>query len=118
MLADPLYSSAYQIGDSGGIGDLNISGNGNVYPSVLMSGSHDVLCGNIRNQSLKWIWNNANPLKELRNIQLSKIGGPCVDCHIRDLCGAGSRARALSLTGSIYGLDYWCPVIAKNLKEI
>ncbi|WP_319939623.1 radical SAM/SPASM domain-containing protein [Xenorhabdus littoralis] len=116
-LTDPVYSSEYQVGDASGIGDLNISGNGKVYPSVLMSGNHDVLCGNIREQSLKEIWYNSYTLKKLRNIRLSEIGGPCLDCHIRDLCGAGSRSRALSITGSIYGLDHWCPVIAETYRR-
>lgn len=113
-LTDPVFASEYQMADASGVGDLNISGNGNVYPSVLMSGNHDVLCGNIREQSLKEIWYNASALKKLRQIRLSDIGGPCLTCHIRDLCGAGSRSRALSLTGSLYGPDAWCPVISEN----
>jgi radical SAM protein with 4Fe4S-binding SPASM domain len=113
-LSDPVFSSKHQTGDASGIGDLNISSNGNVYPSVLMAGNSDVLCGNIREQSLYDIWYSSGTLKKLRNMELSEIGSPCINCPIRDLCGAGSRSRALSLTGSLYGLDKWCPIIKEK----
>ncbi|PHM45231.1 radical SAM/SPASM domain-containing protein [Xenorhabdus miraniensis] len=116
-LTDPVYSSVYQTGDASGIGDLNISGNGMVYPSVLMSGNHDVLCGNVRENSLKEIWYQSPVLKKIRDIRLSEIGGPCLNCDIRELCGAGSRARALSVTGNVAGLDYWCPVISEEYRR-
>ncbi|KAA1192133.1 radical SAM/SPASM domain-containing protein [Photorhabdus heterorhabditis] len=115
-LTDPVYSSEHQTGDASGIGDLNISSNGMVYPSVLMAGNQKVLCGNIREHSLQDIWYNSPVLKKLRKLRLSEIGAPCMECHIRDLCGAGSRARALSVTGKISGLDYWCPVIAEKYR--
>ncbi|EFP6323309.1 radical SAM protein [Salmonella enterica] len=113
-LTDPVYSSEYQTGDASGIGDLNISSNGMVYPSVLMSGNQSVLCGNIRTESLQDIWYTSPVLKKIREISLSEIGAPCTECQIRELCGAGSRARALSVTGKISGLDYWCPVITEK----
>lgn len=116
-LTDPVYASEYELGDASGIADLNIHGNGDVYPSVLMSGNNDVLCGNIRHQSLRDIWYKSTHLKKLRSIRLAEIGEPCLTCQVRELCGAGSRSRALSLTGSIYGLDYWCPIISASLRK-
>lgn len=116
-LTDPVYSSEHQTGDASGIGDLNISSNGMVYPSVLMSGNQNVLCGNIRKDALQDIWYTSPVLKKIREIRLSDIGAPCTKCQIRELCGGGSRARALSGTGKISGLDHWCPVIAKNMRR-
>ncbi|SFU55310.1 radical SAM additional 4Fe4S-binding SPASM domain-containing protein [Xenorhabdus koppenhoeferi] len=113
-LTDPMYSSVYQTADPSGVGDLNISGNGMVYPSVLMSRNDTVLCGNLREHSLTDIWYNAAALKKLRNIKISDIGSPCTTCEIGELCGAGSRSRALSITGNLKGLDLWCPIIAEK----
>lgn len=111
-LMDPVYSSKYQTGDASGIGDLNISSNGIVYPSVLMAGNNKVVCGDIRKNSLQDIWFNSPILKKMRKIKISEIGSPCTECKIRKLCGGGSRARALSITGMISGLDSWCPIIS------
>lgn len=116
-LTDSVYSSQYQTGDASGIGDLNISSNGMVYPSVLMSGNNKVLCGNIRSDSLQSIWYTSRVLNEIREISISDIGAPCTECTIRELCGGGSRARALSVTGKVSGLDQWCPVVMKNKRR-
>lgn len=116
-LTDPVFSAEYQLADASGIGDLNISSNGMVYPSVLMSGNQRVLCGNIREQSLSEIWYSSPVLNQLRDQRLSDIGLPCSDCQIRTLCGAGSRARALSISGHISGLDHWCPIIDEKYRR-
>ena len=77
-----------------------------------MAGNNKVFCGYIRKNSLQDIWFNSPILKKMSKIKISEIGSPCTECKIRKLCGGGSRARALSITGMISGLDSWCPIIS------
>ncbi|MDE1482045.1 radical SAM protein [Xenorhabdus bovienii] len=112
-LMDSMYSSNYQTADASGIGDLNISGNGLVYPSVLMSRNNRVLCGDLRKNTINEIWYNSSTLKKIRKIQISDIGYPCNTCEISKLCGGGSRSRALAITNDLKGLDFWCPIVSE-----
>lgn len=66
-----------------GAGDfaLNINPYGEVYPcnALLIS------CGNIRNQSIKEIWENSEELKRIRNFKMNQIEG-CENCKIKNKC--------------------------------
>lgn len=60
---------------------LNINPYGEVFPcnALLMP------CGNIRNQSIKEIWDNSDTLKKIRFFTMDKIKG-CENCHMKTKC--------------------------------
>jgi radical SAM protein with 4Fe4S-binding SPASM domain len=115
-LRESTYAGRHEIGDASGIADLNISGNGDVFASVLMGGQKRAFCGNLRTKTLKEIWWTARPLACLRSTSLADIGGPCPSCSIAGLCGAGSRARALHRFDDLRGMDPSCPRVARYLE--
>jgi len=69
-----------------------ISHTGDVQPC----GYFDVKCGNVRQMSLREIWENAPLFRQLRD--LSAYQGKCGFCEFRQVCG-GCRARAYEATG-------------------
>lgn len=111
-LREPWYARTGSIGDPSGIVDLNIVGNGDVFPITLMSGSPAARCGNITRQPLHEIWNTAPVLARLRGMRTADLPGPCRACDLLAQCGGGSRARALISSGSLTGPDLACPRLA------
>jgi radical SAM protein with 4Fe4S-binding SPASM domain len=54
------------------------------------------VAGNVREMSLKEIYNESKIFKDLKDPE--KLKGKCGRCEYRRICG-GSRARAFALTG-------------------
>ena len=71
----------------------------------------DVVCGNVREKSLKDIWNNSEILQELRDRE--SFDGTCGICEFREICG-GCRARAYEINGSYTGEEPFCSYVPKN----
>ncbi|MCL6471916.1 MAG: radical SAM protein [Firmicutes bacterium] len=67
--------------------------------------------GNLREQSLKNIWENSELFKELRN--LGEYKGKCGECKYITVCG-GCRARAYSIHGDYLREDSFCSYIPKK----
>lgn len=103
------YGSSGHIGDPSGIADLNIVGNGDVYPITLMSGTPSARCGTIIEQPLGEIWRSSATLWRLRDLRVGDLPVGCQTCEIGQVCGGGSRARALIHTGDFAGPDIACP---------
>lgn len=110
-LREAAYSSRVVIGDPAGVAELCVDADGTVYPSVLLGGVSDVACGNVRLAALDEIWRTSAVLVGMRSLQLAGLASNCRSCPARRLCGGGSRARALSLTGHLSGADTVCPII-------
>lgn len=74
---------------------------GNVRPcySVFMN------AGNIRNQSLKEIWNGSF-LRNVRNME-ANLKGKCGSCDQNDKC-YGCRCRTFAMTGDVFASDPAC----------
>lgn len=108
------YARQRSIGDVAGVTELCISGDGSVYPSVLMMGEDKMLCGSLRDQSLVELWQKAEPLTRLRRLSLHDISDHCVSCDLAAVCGAGSRSRALAEYGSIEAPDSACPLLTRS----
>ena len=64
----------------------------------------DASVGNIRQQSLLEIWDQAPQFQLLRHPTLA---GKCGTCEYRRLCG-GCRARPVAMGGDILDADPWC----------
>lgn len=74
--------------------------NGDIQPCVFIP----IKIGNIREQTLKDIWQNSPVLEKMRNRE--KFEG-CGECEHRYICG-GCRARAYGYFGDVAGPDPGC----------
>jgi radical SAM protein with 4Fe4S-binding SPASM domain len=75
-----------------GDGEISISENGDVYPCQLLHLPR-FKAGNIRDQSLKSIYETSEALNSCRKLTVLEISG-CKKCEIRFICGGACRARA------------------------
>lgn len=96
-----------------------ISPDGSIYPCMLTK-FEPLKLGNVRETTLKEIWQNSPLLKELFACSVYKLE-PCKTCEYRLFCGGGCRGGAFSYYGTIYKNDpYTCGatrLIVKELKE-
>lgn len=71
---------------------IYISSDGTVYPCSNLSRS-ELRAGNIRNRSLKEIWEDSPVLVKIRNINPSVSDHQCVDCEFNNRCHGGCLAE-------------------------
>ncbi|MBS1803571.1 MAG: TIGR04053 family radical SAM/SPASM domain-containing protein [Acidobacteria bacterium] len=90
-----------------GKGFLFVSHVGNVYPSGFLP----IHAGNIREDSLANIYQNAPIFKALRDT--SRLERKCGACEYKEICG-GSRARAYAITGDPLSQEPCCIYQPKN----
>ena len=98
-LKDGLY------GCSAGRSTISIDVNGNVYPCSFLN-YKELICGNIKENSLLKIWKESNILNDFRNI--NELDGKCKNCEYKFNCQGGCRASAYAKTKSIRGEDPTC----------
>ena len=84
-----------------GTGVAFISFQGEVYPC----GYLPVLAGNLHQQSLAEIWENAPVFQQLRDT--GNLKGKCGYCEFRNIC-MGCRARAFAATGDFLDEEPFC----------
>ena len=82
-------------------GYLVVRANGELNPCMLLQ----VNLGNVKERSIKRIWQESPVLAQLRSRELLK--GECGRCSYRDVC-AGCRGRAYAETGDILASDPGC----------
>lgn len=82
-------------------GYLVIRNNGEVNPCIFLQ----VNVGNVKEKSVKEIWQGSPILVQLRSRELLK--GECGRCRYRDIC-AGCRGRAYAETGDMLASDSGC----------
>lgn len=92
---------------------------GDVYPCMLTK-FESLKLGNLRETTLRDIWQHSSLLKELFDCSVYKLE-PCKTCEYRLYCGGGCRGAAFAYHGTIYKNDpYTCGatrLIVKELKE-
>ena len=93
-----------------GYGIIFVAYNGDVYPSGFLP----YKVGNVREKSLKEIYQNSEALKKIRNPKNFKP--PCGTCEFNVICG-GSRARAYAYFGDPFGPDPACPLPELNIPR-
>ncbi len=92
-----------RVGSTGaGNGFVFVSHTGDVYPSGFLPLS----VGNVQEQSLPALYQDAELMSELRD--RDSFDGPCGNCPMTAECG-GSRSRAYAVTNSPFGSDPLCP---------
>ncbi|HEX75938.1 MAG TPA: radical SAM protein [Dehalococcoidia bacterium] len=90
-------------------GYIVIRANGEINPCMLLQ----INLGNVRQQSLRQIWDESSTLNQLRSRKFLK--GECGRCDYKTTC-SGCRGRAYEQTGDMLAADPACwlaPVIAR-----
>ena len=64
--------------------------------------------GNIRNQSLREIWENPDNFNWNRNMRKESLGGFCKNCRFGDRCLGGCANSKLTTGGSVYAENQYC----------
>jgi radical SAM protein with 4Fe4S-binding SPASM domain len=92
-------------GCAAGIGVLGIEANGDIKgcPS-LPSGPY--VGGNVRDRSLREIWEQADELRFARERGTSELWGHCKDCYYASLCRAGCSWTSHTLLGRRGNMPY------------
>lgn len=73
---------------------LGIEANGDVAPCDGFFPFKEMIVGNVREKSIKEIWEESPVMKELRAIQPSDLKGVCAKCKYLEYCAGGCRAAA------------------------
>jgi len=94
---------------------LGIQSNGNVKGCLALSDKF--VEGNIRERSIKEIWNDPNTFAYNRNFKISDLGENCKDCKYGKECKGGCTTRSDSITGIPHN-DLYCFYKIENTLEI
>jgi len=89
-----------------GDGEISVSESGDVYPCQLLH-FPEFKAGNIREQSLKDIYENSEVINQCKKLNVLNIKG-CKNCNIRFICGGACRARAYYEKGRVDVADDFC----------
>lgn len=85
---------------------ISIAPNGDIYPCAALT-NEKYRIGNILIDDLEKVWNESDTLKKLRGIK-KHVEGKCRNCPKLDVCRAGCRGIADSLSGKQYISDTNC----------
>ncbi|MGA1840700.1 MAG: radical SAM protein [bacterium] len=89
------------VGCHAGIQILGIDSNGNIKGCQSLPSTPEYIEGNIREHSLKELWEDPNNFKYNRQFTMSQLKGYCAECKYGPLCKAGCSSAAISHTGSV-----------------
>lgn len=87
---------------------ISIAPNGDMYPCAALT-NEKYKIGNILTDDLEKIWNENEILRKLRGIK-KHVEGKCKNCIKLDVCRAGCRGIADSLSGKQYISDANCKI--------
>jgi len=111
--AHPIKYGRYSC--TAGINSISIDSDGSVYPcQAAMFGEFYV--GNVRERSLKDIWEDPGSFKRWRDTTVQAIP-KCSACQWRMYCGGGCRMHAYTKHGKICAPDTFCDLYFKLYEE-
>jgi pyrroloquinoline quinone biosynthesis protein E len=85
---------------------LTVNPVGDVLPCPTASSIKDLRFDNIRERSLKWIWNESESFNRFRGTEWMPL--PCHDCSFREIDFGGCRCQAALITGDAKATDPAC----------
>jgi radical SAM protein with 4Fe4S-binding SPASM domain len=89
--------------------------NGNVYPCA---GWQNYIVGNIKETSIKEIWENSPKVRYLRSLR-KKNFSKCLHCEDRDFCSFCMVRNANEANGNLFAInEHFCKVAAINRKIV
>jgi radical SAM protein with 4Fe4S-binding SPASM domain len=106
---------------------LCVYSDGEVYPSAAFANFKGLSCGNIKEKSLRDIWQNSTVCKMFRNATVQKKT-KCNNCYIKFICGGGDIEHSYFYSsstfneGNVHGLDPYSElheyIITSSLHEL
>lgn len=96
---EPLIRNRPFVGCAGGKRAIGIQADGDVRGCLSVIGCDRAREGNVRERSLRDIWNDPNCFTIYRNRTKEQLTGYCKECEYNELCLGGCLALAWSLTG-------------------
>ena len=84
-----------------GIQGLGLDSNGDVKGCQSLPSIPEYIEGNVRQRSLKEIWNDPQAFAYTRRFSVSDLRGGCATCKYGALCKAGCTSAAIARTGHI-----------------
>jgi radical SAM protein len=104
-LSDGIGRSPRGVNDGQGVAFVSHRGD------VMPSGFLPIVCGNVRDRPLPFIYRESPLFRELRDPDA--LRGKCGACEFKRVCG-GSRARAYAMTGDPLTGDPACAYVPKH----
>jgi len=101
-------------GCSAGITSIGITSDGGIVGCLSM-GNDRFIEGNIREKSLKEIWENPNSFSYNRKFDKNQLGPNCKDCKYGAICKGGCNAMSYILTGQFHNDPYCFYAIERNI---
>lgn len=99
-----------EYGCTAGKDNFCIDGYGNVFGCSMMVSFDELKAGNVKEESLKSIWNNSKVFNEIRELKLENITGNCKKCDILQECKGGCRACCFAINKNLNYSDKRCPM--------
>jgi len=90
---------------------LGVESNGDVAVCDGFFNFPEMILGNIRENSIEYIWNNSKILKEIRKINPSDLKGACSKCIYKNYCAGGCRASAYNIYRDMTMPDPVCQAV-------
>lgn len=84
---------------------VSIESNGNVKGCLSLQ-DDKFIEGNIRNESIKDIWNRKGSFSYTRDFDINNLKGHCKDCKYGNICRGGCTCLSYSATGSLHNNPY------------
>lgn len=94
-----------------------VTSNGELYPCP-DTALKPFLLGNLKNQSLRDIWEGSGVLQQLRQLNVDTMNPTCSACDVRYLCGGNCRGENYQVTKDLSGPHYNCAEIRRSIIEI
>jgi len=101
-------------GCAAGISSIGITSDGNIVGCLSM-GNNKFIEGNIRDKSLKEIWNDENNFIYNRKFTKNKLGSNCKECKFGVKCRGGCNAMSYTTTNKFNNDPYCFYNIEKNV---
>jgi radical SAM protein with 4Fe4S-binding SPASM domain len=101
-------------GCSAGISSIGITSDGGIVGCLSM-GNERFIEGNIREKSLKEIWEDPNSFSYNRKFDKNQLGPNCRNCKYGTICKGGCNAMSYTITGKFHNDPYCFYAIEKNV---
>ena len=103
---DGTHGYATPVGCSAGVSEVVFTPTGDVLACPFLQ---DFVAGNLRDRSLKDIWEDSEIFNVFRNLTGDRLEGECNGCgYVPDHCQGGCRAAAFAWTGNLFAHDPHC----------
>ncbi len=103
-------------GCSAGCLTVGIESNGNVKGCLSLQ-SERFVEGNLREQSLRDIWEKPGAFAYTRQFQIANLHGYCQDCEYGEICRGGCTFMAVGATGSPHNNPYCLYRVERSMRE-